>query len=293
MPWHTRVVVAAFVATLLVALVCRRLRIRRPGVGHDPSKGRGSRFIASSLLSVVIWLQPVAAQSPPEDVLARSIALYPTLAAYADTGAVVREVPGIVDRWKFRTYFRRASLDFLFDFQGVTSQSAGLTTDASNQRIVLWMINGELQSYNQVVRSHETVPRDSGNQPAALHNASASTAGTSILIPSLIFSRANLPGTILQIEQATDEGFDTVAGRRCHKVTGRAVEYYQSGRKTNIRPVTVWIDAESLLIRKVFEDTPEGYPAGSYSRLTVTIDPQANPVLDESKFEFTVPLSQQ
>lgn len=254
---------------------------------------RVARLIISSLLSVAMWLQPAAAQSTAEDLLARSIALYPTLASYADTGTVVREAPGLVDRWKFRTDFRRSSLDYLFDFQGVTSQSAGLTMDASGQRIVFWMINGELQTYNQVARAHETAARDSGNQPAMLQRAAASTAGTSILIPSLIFSKANLPGTILQIEQASDAGFETVAGRRCHKITGVAAQYYQSGRRTNIRKVTVWIDAETLLVRKVFEDTPEGYPVGSYSRLTVTIDPQANPALDDSTFEFTIPAPQQ
>lgn len=267
--------------------------VRRRAFGRASSMSRAARLIVSSLLCTVIGLRPVAAQSPGDDVLARSIAVYPALGSYSDTATVVREVPGIVDRWKFRTRFRRSSLDFLFDFQGVTSQSAGLTTDASAHRVVLWMIGGELQSYNQAAGSHETVPRDGGNQPAALQSASAFTAGTSILIPSLIFSKSNLPGTILQIEQATDAGFESVAGRRCHKITGTAAEYYQSGRKTNIRPVTVWIDAETLLIRKVFEDTPEGYPAGSYSRLTVTIDPQANPGLDDSAFEFSVPLSRQ
>ena len=53
-----------------------------------------------------------------------------------------------------------------------------------------------------------------------------------------------------------------------------------------------WIDAETMLVRKVFEDTPKGYPAGSYSRLTVTIEPQANATLDDGKFQFTVPTSQ-
>lgn len=232
-----------------------------------------------------------AAQSKGQDVLARSIALYPTLAAYADTGTVVREAPGLVDRWKFRTFFRRSSLDLLFDFQGVTSTSAGLETDASAQRLVLWMVEGQLQSFNQSSGEHETIPRDSGNQPAALQRAGPYTAGTSILVPSLLFSRANLPGTLLQIEEATDEGFETVDGRRCHKIAGVAALYYQSGQRTHVRPVTVWIDSETLLVRKVFEDTPEGYPAGSYSRLTVTIEPQANPSLDDSSFQFTVPSS--
>src|SRR5690242_14200242 len=80
-------------------------------------------------------------------LLKRSLDMYSQLPAYTDSGTAVREGPGLVDRWKFQTYFRRP-LDFRFDFQGVTSQSAGLTTDSSSQHIVVWMIQGELQSFN-------------------------------------------------------------------------------------------------------------------------------------------------
>ena len=243
------------------------------------------------LISVAICLQPVVAHSQGEDVLARSIAFYATLASYSDTATVVREAPGLVDQWKLSTHFRRNAPDFYFDFQGVTSQSAGLTTDASANRVVFWMIKGELQSYHLPGQLHEIVPRDTGNQPGALQRAAAATAGTSMLVSSLLFSKANLPGTILQIGEAVDEGFETIDGHRCHKITGIASEYYKTGRQTNTRKVTVWIDSDTLLVRKVFEDTPQGYPAGSYSRLTVTIDPQANPTLEDGQFEFTIPAS--
>ena len=243
------------------------------------------------MLCSAVCTESLGAESG-NDLLARSMALYPTLASYADTATVVREAPGIVDRWKFRTYFRQP-LDFYFDFQGVTSTSAGVPIDMSGQRIVLWMRNGELESFNQQMRTHETIPRATGNQPAVLQSASAGTAGTSILIPALIFVKANLAGTLNQIRQATDAGFETVGGRRCHKIIGMAAQYYPSGQMTNARQVTVWLDAGTLLVRKVFEDTPKGYPAGGYARLTVTIEPQMNPDLDDSKFHFTVPTFQQ
>jgi hypothetical protein len=252
----------------------------------------GPRAVAA-LIFIANCLQPLAAQSPGDDLLARSVERYATLASYSDTGTVVREAPGLVDQWKFRTHFRRSGPDLFFDFQGVTSQSAGLTTDASAQRMILWMIQGELQSYRLPGQWHEIIPRETGNQPAALQRAVAATAGTSILIPSLLFSRANLPGTILQMKEVVDAGFEPVDGHRCRKVTGFASEFYKTGRQTNIREVTVWIDAETLLIRKVFEDTPEGYLEGSYSRLTVTLDPQANPDIEDGEFAFTIPESTQ
>jgi hypothetical protein len=221
------------------------------------------------------------------DLLKRSMTLYANLSAYSDSGVAVREGPGLVDRWKFKTYFLRP-LGFRFDFQGVTSQSAGLTTDASAQHVVLWMVKGELHSFNQQLRSHNTIP-PTGNQPAELLNASARTAGTSVLIPSLLFAKSNLPGSIRQIREPVHAGFESVNGHRCHKIVGTASEFYPSGKMTNVRQVTVWLDATSLLVRKVFEDTPQGYSAGSYLRLTINLDPTANPQLEDENFKYVVP----
>jgi hypothetical protein len=225
------------------------------------------------------------------DLLNQSIARYAAMASYADTGTVVREMPELVDRWKFKTTFQRP-LNFRFDFQGVSSRSGELVTDSSNDRIVLWMIDGELQAFNQRMRSHNVVPR-TGNQPAELLGASVATAGTSLLIPSLLYSKANLPGLLQQIREAVNAGYETVGGRRCHKIVGRAAQYYPSGKMTNVRQVTVWVDAETLLLRKVFEDTVEGFLPGSYNQLTVTIEPVADPTLDESSFRFTMPALRQ
>lgn len=261
-------------------------------VRHPRSRGTTTWLAFIALVLGAMGTSSVPAQSAGSDVLARSIALYPTLKSYADAGTVVREGPGTVERWKFTTYVREP-MDLYFDFQGISwTPGPGPPVDMSYHRIVLWMIKGELQAFNQQLRTHETFPREGGNQRGALQGAGVGTAGTSMLIPSLIYAKSNLPGTILQIQQATDAGFETVNGRRCHKIIGTAAEYYPSGQMTNVRQVTVWIDAETLLVRKVFEDTPKGYPAGSYSRLTVTIEPQANPTLDDGKFQFTVPTFQ-
>jgi hypothetical protein len=259
-------------------------------VGRAPSKRRAIWLNLGAVTLGAMCAASVAAPSSGSDVLARSIALYPTLTSYADTAIVVREGPGITDRWKFTTRFR-APLDFYFDFQGVDSKSS-MTLSTSYHRMVLWMIGGELQAFNQQLKTHDTISRESGRQVATVQGAGAGTVGTSMLIPSLIFANANLPGTLLQIQEATDAGFETVSGRRCHKIIGMAAQYYASGAMTNVRKVTVWIDAETLLVRKVFEDTPKGYPIGQYSRLTVTIEPQMNPKLDDRKFHFEVPTFQ-
>lgn len=245
--------------------------------------------VAAAMLAAALGGEAARAQSVSgAELLARTVAVYPTLASYADSGTVVREAPGLVDRWKFKTYYRRDSLDFYFDFVGVDSRST-MTMDTSYHRVVLWMIKGDLQSFNKQMRRHETVPRAGGNQPAALQGAVVPTAGTSTLIPGLIYAKANLNGTIRQLREVVDAGVETLDGRRCHKLIGTATEYYPSGARTNERQVTVWIDPDTQLIRKVFEDTPTGHLRGSFSRLTITIEPQANPSLDDSSFQFTVP----
>ncbi len=241
-----------------------------------------------ALVGAVLATSAVAeSDNDAMDLLKRSMDLYSTLPVYADSGTAVREGPSLVDRWKFKTYFSRPR-NFRFDFQGVTSQSAGLTMDSSTQHIVLWMIEGELQSFNRQMRSHNTVGR-TGNQPGELLNASAYTAGTSVLIPSLLFAKSDLPGSIRQIREAAYAGLESVNGHRCHKIVGTAAQFYPSGKMTNVREVTVWLDEQSRLVRKVFEDTPKGYPAGSYLRLTIQLDPQANPTLGPANFQFTVP----
>jgi len=58
---------------------------------------------------------------------------------------------------------------------------------------------------------------------------------------------------------------------------------------TNVRNATVWIDAETFLIRQVFTDTPNGYPQGQISRLTIAYEPRLNPALHDSLFAFKVP----
>jgi hypothetical protein len=159
----------------------------------------------------------------------------------------------------------------------------------SATRHVIWMFKGEMETYDFRTGNHELVNAEGSGQVRALQNGSHAMQGMSMLIPALLYSQSRLPGTISQIEQATVAGVEEVDKRQCHKVVGVAAAYYPSGQRTNIRPVTVWIDTETQLIRKVFEDTPKGYPARSYQRKTITLQPQANPVIDDAKFQFKVP----
>jgi hypothetical protein len=69
----------------------------------------------------------------------------------------------------------------------------------------------------------------------------------------------------------------------------RRSPYPKTQRETNVRRAAVWIDAETNLVRKVFDDTPKGLPIMAVNRTTLTFDPKANPPLEDSAFRFTVP----
>jgi hypothetical protein len=225
---------------------------------------------------------------PP--ALQSAVALYATLASYADTGSIRVEVPGIVDESRFATRFRRATGDLYFEYQGLTSTNPAtkFTVDMRGHRTVIWMARSEMQKYDYGSRTHEIVPPGNG-QVRALQGLTHPTRGTSILIPSLLFPKAHLPSAILQLESATVAGTESVGGRRCQKLVGTAAARYPSGQRTGVRPVTVWIDVESNLVRRVFEDTPESYAPGAYERTTITIEPQAGPSLPDTAFQFTPP----
>lgn len=259
---------------------------------------------ARTLSMIVVlggWVVAGAAQGPAPagapaapalpDVLQKSFARYAALTSYADTGTVKQELPGLVDEARFTTYFRRATRDLLIDFAAVASVSTEtkLKIDLSGHRTVIWMSKGEMQKYDFRLRSHETVAPDNGGQPRALQVAGHATKGVSMLIPSLLYTQARLPSTVLQVEEAEAAGDESIDGRRCHKFLGVAAAYYPSGQRTSVRPVAIWVDAETLLIRRVFEDTPRGYQSGSYLRTTITFTPHANPAIDDAKFQFAVP----
>ena len=227
-----------------------------------------------------------------EEVLQRTRALYPTLESYADSGSVTDDKGSFVNRSSFRTYYVSKTRNFFFEHRQIASEyQSGLKLPLKD-RLVLWMFHGQLQVWNSGLGSVEEFPEGT-NQVAPFVPAGAGTSGAAILVPSLIYAKANLVATIQELGDVTSAGFEDLRGRRCYKLVGIARSVYPSGQVTNVRPATVWIDAETFLIRQVFTDTPKSYPRGQISRLTIAYEPRLNPRLHDSLFTFTVPSAQQ
>ena len=133
-----------------------------------------------------------------------------------------------------------------------------------------------------------TYPKGQG--ASAFINDSVLTLGANTQIPSLLFATAGLVSTLGELADMTAAGTEAISARLAHKLTGIARSTYgQTAHVSNVRRTAVWIDAETLLVRRIFEDTPKGTVAGSRRRITTSFEPQANPTLEDSRFTFVVP----
>jgi len=122
----------------------------------------------------------------------------------------------------------------------------------------------------------------------ALNGSGHNTSAVGLKIPTLLYGKAPLLSDFANFADVTPDGTEDVAGRKCLRLVGNTRDVYAATNKeVNVRKMSVWIDAESLLIRKVVEQW-KALP-GQISRLTTTYEPQANPKIDESRVRFSPP----
>jgi outer membrane lipoprotein-sorting protein len=223
------------------------------------------------------------------DVLAKMRAAYEKLTSYADSGTVLDASSGYTERATFRILYTKDPSNLLIDFRSIGSEYDTGIRVPNDQRIVLWMEKGELQTWSTVSQRHETYPAAGGQQVNAVQGADVFTRGISVLVPSHLYSKSGMASAVQATEDAEADGFETVNGRKCYRLLGVERWRYPSGQETGVRAITIWVDAETYLILKVFEDTPKGYPRNQISHRTTTIKPRANPKLAPALFRYTVP----
>jgi hypothetical protein len=247
--------------------------------------------VALGTLAFTASPDTAAAPFAAEDVLAKTREAYAALTSYADSGTVHDEATGFTDRSTFRTLFIRSPRYLLVEVRAVDSEYKAGKRLPLNNRVVLWMENGELQTWSSKTQAQETYAAEGGQQVNALKNSAYITAGISVLIPSHLYSKSGLASPVQATEEAQADGFETVNGRRCFRILGVERWRYPSGQETGVRAITLWIDAETYLLHKVLEDTPKKMPRGTVSRRITTIKHQANPKLEPAQFRFAVPAS--
>ena len=262
-------------------------------VQEEPAGMLRTGLAAPSAVAAIAPKAGSASEDPAafdaEDALQRSFAAYAALTAYADSGTVVEDAGGFKDKYTFRTYFTRQPRNLFLDFSMIESEYSSGYKLKGDHETVIWMENGLLQTYDRKTQENATYPEDGGRQVEALKGATYGTKGVSVIVPSMLYTKAGMASVIQATEEATAAGSETVDGRPCLKVTGIERWRYPSGQVTGVRPVTIWIDAETYLIRKIFQDTPKSMPRGGVSRRTTTFRPHANPSLGPTIFRYTVP----
>jgi outer membrane lipoprotein-sorting protein len=236
---------------------------------------------SAAIASLLALGVPASHVSAADDLFARSRAMYGSLRSYADTGTIDSEYGppnGLAhDRHTFKTCYR-APRHFYFDF--VKQDDA--------DRFVVWSDDEAFHSWWKATGVADTYPKGQGS--SAFITGSVPTMGSVNEIAPLLFPQAGLTGTLTEVGDLAPAGAESVGGRPTQKLVGVAKSMYQgTGHETNVRKAALWIDPQTLLIRKVFEDSSDG---ATVSRITVTFVPEANPSLDDARFRFTPPASQ-
>jgi outer membrane lipoprotein-sorting protein len=234
--------------------------------------------IASFVLLASAARSPRPDEATADDILAHTRAAYAALKSYADTGTVVLEYGQARDpshdRHSFRTYYRAPRL-FFFEF----------VKEHDADRLVVWSDPEAFHSWWRSTGAATAYPKGQGNLAFLL--AESPTNHSVTQVAALLFATAGLTSTLTEFGDATDAGMENVAGHPCHRLVGVAQSTYgKTGRVFNVRRTTIWVDAESYLVRKVLEDSPEGTALTLVSRMTMTFSPHADPVLEDARFHF-------
>lgn len=239
-------------------------------------------LVVAGACASVAWAQAARPVPPSADeLLTRSQAAYAALKSYADSGTVDTEFgpPGGVlhEHHTFKTAYR-APRHFLFDF----------VREEKVDRFVVWADDAAFHSWWQATGVAETYGKGEGG--GAFIAGGEPTLNALMQLSPWLFPQADLTGPLTEFGGASLAGTEAIDGHSCYKLAGVGKSVYRaSGRVVNVRRMTVWVDAQTLLVRRVFEDTAEGGPAGNLNRSTVTFEPQPNPTLDDARFVFAPP----
>lgn len=236
----------------------------------------GRRTALLGIVGSACWHAPARADQPLE----RMRGAYASLRSYADKGTITLEGkniggPMLSERHSFATRFA-APRRFYFEFTK--------DPNTADERFVIWCPGETFSSWWSATNVAENYARGQGQNAFAV--GEHPTSGAVSLIPPLLFANAGLVGPLSAIDTPTDIASETIAGRSHHVVTAtvRLNHWSETTRTTRL-----WIDAQTMLVRRIFQDTPTGMGGDVVDRVTTVFEPEANPALDDDAFRFTPP----
>jgi outer membrane lipoprotein-sorting protein len=227
-------------------------------------------------LLLVLLLAGISTQAQnAESILEKSRDTYAQMASYVDTGVVLVEYgTSSEDQHTFSTAFNRAPRHLLLDFH-----------KQGGDRLVIWADPNGFHTWWKTTSQQADYPNP--NNAGALSLSAPNTMGVALKVPTLLYRKA-FSAVMLKLANPVLDGTEDIGAHHCYRVTGRTGDVYAAtGNEVNVRKVTVSIDAESFLIRKMVEEW-KPLP-GQRNRITTSFDPQSNLTIDETKFKFTPP----
>lgn len=230
---------------------------------------------------IVLLLAGIAQAQTAEQVLQKARDTYAAMRSYFDNGTVLVEYgTSSEDRYVFTTSFNRSPRHFLLE----SKQSPKETP-----RYVIWGDPDAFHTWWKTTGQQYDYPNP--NNITAISGSERNTQGTSMKIPTLLYGKSALAAAMLALSDPVLDGTDQLAGHRCYRVVGRASDTYAAtGKEVNVHRVSVWIDADTYLVRKVSEEW-KALP-GNRDRRTTLYDPKANPPIEEAQFKFSPPQGQ-
>lgn len=238
--------------------------------------------VGSSLFQLAVLATVFAgfghAQTPNADKILEAVyAKYAGLTSYSDTGTVTYEYgTDSKDTHRFVTLLNRSPRGYLLEF-----------TKVSGERFVIWGDPEAFHSWWSAINSRSDYPNP--NNTGAFTGSDVHTYGVAQKITALLYPKAQLPGSFGNMTDMVLAGTEDVDGHKCYRLEGRARDVYgATGRETNIRKIAIWVDVDSLLIRKVVEVPKEVLP-GHIDKTTTIYEPLANPTIDQARFKFVPP----
>jgi outer membrane lipoprotein-sorting protein len=246
-----------------------------------PSHGA---MMALSVALAVSRAMAAQTQAPsPDQVLQHSRDTYAALKSYSDSGSITTTyrsggAPASVETATLHTWYQ-APRQFNLDYQRGAA--------AGGDRFVLWSEGQDFNTWWSSTHVHTDYPQGRGGTAFAL--GAYPTKGATVMIAPLLFAKGGLQGPIANFTLTQSEGIDRVGEHPCYRLRGQESIAYKSGTVAGARVITIWIDTQSWLVRKVFEDTPTDSGSGTVNSVTTVLEPVANPAIEAAKFHFEVP----
>lgn len=236
---------------------------------------------ALTFIAILTPLGPVAAQAPgPEEILAGMRAAYAKLESYHDTGSILIEeksigAPLASERHTFTTRFA-APKRFYFDYRKDPTFTA--------ERYVIWCAGETFSTWWSATQTVERYAQGEGQNAFAI--AEYPTNGAALLLAPMLFQGAGLHGPLADFGAPVLVGTETLS-ERPHYVLSADLRVNHWSDTT--RTTTIWIDAETYLVRRIIQDTPSGMGRDVIQRMTATFEPATDLSHGEAAFSFAPP----